>query len=259
MYDGRVGRWMTTDPYSQYHSPYLAMRNDPINLIDPDGGFAFGGPDNPKPTVITIRYEYTVNSSNIPFVEIYRSITGTFTKLTKRSITNISFGDTDGGYQVNIETPRVYPHNRDNPSYTTQIYISDDLDNLEEVNNSSMASAFTDGFKVGVSTALVDEVVNAGVLSAYKLPSRFKVLPAQKQKGIRFRDPKNAQSEVRIMKGNPNSPHVSQQSAYIKYKHNGTFYDVKGNPIKSAAGGGKSDAAHIPLKNFDPSVMPKFD
>jgi RHS repeat-associated protein len=39
MYDGRVGRWMTTDPYSQFHSPYLAMANDPINRIDPDGGF----------------------------------------------------------------------------------------------------------------------------------------------------------------------------------------------------------------------------
>jgi hypothetical protein len=42
MYDGRVGRWMTTDPYSQYHSPYLAMGNNPIRMIDPDGGEAFG-------------------------------------------------------------------------------------------------------------------------------------------------------------------------------------------------------------------------
>ena len=40
MYDGRVGRWMTTDPYSQYHSPYLAMGNNPIRMIDPDGGNA---------------------------------------------------------------------------------------------------------------------------------------------------------------------------------------------------------------------------
>jgi hypothetical protein len=39
-YDGRVGRWMTTDPYSQYHSPYLAMGNNPVKMIDPDGGFA---------------------------------------------------------------------------------------------------------------------------------------------------------------------------------------------------------------------------
>jgi len=41
MYDGRVGRWMTTDPYSQYHSPYLAMGNRPISGIDPDGGKFF--------------------------------------------------------------------------------------------------------------------------------------------------------------------------------------------------------------------------
>jgi hypothetical protein len=42
MYDGRVGRWMTTDPYSQYHSPYLAMGNNPVKMIDPDGGRAYG-------------------------------------------------------------------------------------------------------------------------------------------------------------------------------------------------------------------------
>jgi hypothetical protein len=41
MYDGRVGRWMTMDPYSQYHSPYLAMGNNPIRMIDPDGGSAW--------------------------------------------------------------------------------------------------------------------------------------------------------------------------------------------------------------------------
>jgi RHS repeat-associated protein len=39
MYDGRVGRWMTTDPYSQYHSPYLAMGNNPVNKIDYNGGW----------------------------------------------------------------------------------------------------------------------------------------------------------------------------------------------------------------------------
>jgi len=51
MYDGRVGRWMTTDPYSQYHSPYLAMGNNPIRMIDPDGGFAFGGHGDPPLTM----------------------------------------------------------------------------------------------------------------------------------------------------------------------------------------------------------------
>jgi RHS repeat-associated protein len=39
MYSSRIGRWMTTDPYGQYHSPYVGMGNDPVNGVDPDGGF----------------------------------------------------------------------------------------------------------------------------------------------------------------------------------------------------------------------------
>ncbi len=39
LWDGRIGRWLTTDPYGQYHSPYLGMGNNPISGIDPDGGY----------------------------------------------------------------------------------------------------------------------------------------------------------------------------------------------------------------------------
>ncbi|MBK9629162.1 MAG: RHS repeat-associated core domain-containing protein [Flavobacteriales bacterium] len=38
-YDGRIGRWLTTDPYGQHHSPYLAMSNNPVSFVDPDGGY----------------------------------------------------------------------------------------------------------------------------------------------------------------------------------------------------------------------------
>ena len=38
MYDPVIGRWLTTDPYDEFWSPYLAMGNDPVNLTDPDGG-----------------------------------------------------------------------------------------------------------------------------------------------------------------------------------------------------------------------------
>jgi len=38
-WDGRLARWTTTDPYGQYWSPYLGMGNNPINAVDPDGGF----------------------------------------------------------------------------------------------------------------------------------------------------------------------------------------------------------------------------
>lgn len=39
LWDNRIGRWLKTDPYGQYASPFLGMGNDPINGIDKDGGF----------------------------------------------------------------------------------------------------------------------------------------------------------------------------------------------------------------------------
>lgn len=33
-----LGRWSAPDPYAQFHSPYIAMANNPINMTDPDGG-----------------------------------------------------------------------------------------------------------------------------------------------------------------------------------------------------------------------------
>ncbi len=39
MYEPVIGRWMVTDPYGQFHSPYLGMGNNPVGGVDPDGGF----------------------------------------------------------------------------------------------------------------------------------------------------------------------------------------------------------------------------
>lgn len=39
LWDGRIGRWLSPDPYGQYDSPYLGMGNNPIGTIDPDGGY----------------------------------------------------------------------------------------------------------------------------------------------------------------------------------------------------------------------------
>jgi RHS repeat-associated protein len=39
LWDGRIGRWLSPDPYGQYASPYLGMGNNPIGMIDPDGGY----------------------------------------------------------------------------------------------------------------------------------------------------------------------------------------------------------------------------
>lgn len=39
LWDGRIGRWLSPDPYGQHSSPYLGMGNNPISSIDPDGGW----------------------------------------------------------------------------------------------------------------------------------------------------------------------------------------------------------------------------
>jgi RHS repeat-associated protein len=36
-YDAQIGRWHTVDPMDEFHSPYVYVGNDPVNLIDPDG------------------------------------------------------------------------------------------------------------------------------------------------------------------------------------------------------------------------------
>ncbi|GAB4519400.1 MAG: hypothetical protein Tsb004_30440 [Allomuricauda sp.] len=38
LWDGRIGRWLTTDPMGEFASPYLGMGNNPISRIDPTGG-----------------------------------------------------------------------------------------------------------------------------------------------------------------------------------------------------------------------------
>jgi RHS repeat-associated protein len=38
LWDGRIGRWLTTDPAREFASPYLGMGNRPTVAIDPDGG-----------------------------------------------------------------------------------------------------------------------------------------------------------------------------------------------------------------------------
>ncbi len=40
-YDPVIGRWTVVDPYGQYWSPYLAMGNNPVSGVDPNGGITF--------------------------------------------------------------------------------------------------------------------------------------------------------------------------------------------------------------------------
>lgn len=39
LWDGRIGRWLSPDPYGQHSSPYSSMGNNPVSHIDNDGGY----------------------------------------------------------------------------------------------------------------------------------------------------------------------------------------------------------------------------
>jgi RHS repeat-associated protein len=45
-YDASLGRWFNSDPYEQFDSPYVAMGNNPIVSIDPDGGYCYDANGN---------------------------------------------------------------------------------------------------------------------------------------------------------------------------------------------------------------------
>jgi RHS repeat-associated protein len=42
-YDSQIGRFVNADPYNQFANPYTGIGNDPVNLIDPSGGWASTG------------------------------------------------------------------------------------------------------------------------------------------------------------------------------------------------------------------------
>jgi RHS repeat-associated protein len=39
-YDPQIARWVQQDPYQQFASPYVALGGDPVNMIDPSGGWS---------------------------------------------------------------------------------------------------------------------------------------------------------------------------------------------------------------------------
>jgi RHS repeat-associated protein len=43
-YDPQIGRWLSIDPYDEFTSGYIGMGNNPVNKVDPTGGFTDPSP-----------------------------------------------------------------------------------------------------------------------------------------------------------------------------------------------------------------------
>lgn len=85
------------------------------------------------------------------------------------------------------------------------------------------------------------------------VPSHWRIVPSKKGGGVRYIDPSptNKGNSVRIMPGNPNSPHPNSQVPYARWTKNGQYLDKHGNVVSKNAPEG-----HIPLDEFvfDPTV-----
>lgn len=82
------------------------------------------------------------------------------------------------------------------------------------------------------------------------VPEEWIIKSANKQLGIKYVDPENTRTSVRISAGNPSSDYTEQQEPYVVVQINGVFYDVNGDKIlgdKPSA----TEEAHIPYSEFD--------
>jgi hypothetical protein len=64
------------------------------------------------------------------------------------------------------------------------------------------------------------------------------------EKGLIFHPEGNTHKNIRLMPGNPNSPHSVSQKPYVIWKENGKTLDVRGNPSTDP------NLTHIPLEQF---------
>ena len=201
--------------------------------------------ENLSPTSFTYTLDYEANSSNIPFVESYRHAAGTFTNVLETGeVSDFVEGDTGGGFNITLRVPKIYPHNRDNPTFTTYTGTGSDLDNLTWEKETSLGQAFVDGFnagwRVGLSTAIQEELATAILFKRFNLSNAksfegadpellrvffkkkgWKINPTQ-NRGFRATNPNDKYDVFHIVRGNAsklkpdsNIPKV-KQGDYLK-------------------------------------------
>jgi len=94
MYDARIGRWLTVDPYGQFASPYIGMGNIPHIATDPNGGLCCG--DIPEVAINATAANQAMlgaaalsKSINDPFV-LLPAVTITHSLLTRTIVSGIA-------------------------------------------------------------------------------------------------------------------------------------------------------------------------
>ncbi len=193
LWDSRIGRWLTTDPYGQHSSPYLGMGNNPTSRIDQDGGIdepiKFTLDDNESSSFEPLNsfkntdwYEKLDENGNPTGVfawfdgdydiQGYRHL-GYNTTVNSRDIngnrTLIKFdGDTKSSYLYNSETAEYDFLNNYNyiDSSALVIPMLYDWYNSGKIVGDQFGGAFINGFQ-GVGILIYEGIANGRDLGGY--------------------------------------------------------------------------------------------
>ncbi|WP_255518209.1 RHS repeat-associated core domain-containing protein [Fulvivirga sp. M361] len=160
-YDPVIGRWMATDPARQHASPYLSFSNNPINRVDPDGGF-----DWYTDTDGNLRYDENVTSQ------------ADVDALGGGQYIDESFSDginayMPGGGIMNLETGQFSPTNFV-ASFTEPLYGRSSIEGYDYVAAVTTLNSNAESCPVGYCAKYVRLALEGGGLSTSGRPGSAK-------------------------------------------------------------------------------------
>ncbi|RXK58566.1 hypothetical protein ESA94_18210 [Lacibacter luteus] len=134
-YDPQIGRWLSLDPYNEFASGYIGIGNDPINLVDPTGGFV-----NP-PTALSKAIAFArANSSTVTLLKsgqlsvVYALSDGTITyKLFGIANASVGVGLISSQIVNNVNSIMLFYRHAPQPIYTRNIYSNSDATRVSNV------------------------------------------------------------------------------------------------------------------------------
>ena len=164
LYDLRINRWLTTDPYKVHPSPYLGMANNPVITIDPDGGCPEGWDcyndyNEGSEGIILDGVEVTLEMSNIN--RLYESLGSSIPAAT--TIAGTSFSLAKGDFLKGID----YNFYKNAPKGTFGVKINGE--------GKYWSNNFRGGTKAAISNTSVLEA-KSNARSAINAGNSFKAL-----------------------------------------------------------------------------------
>ena len=238
--------WLSVDPMKDKYpsmSPYNYCAWDPVKLVDPDG------------REFCLNDDIVIKGANNSSVTI------------KTNIVDVSINiDYDFGGNYVLEGEEVLSAALDLVGIVDPSGVFDGANIVLQAKNGEWGYVALSAVglipyvgdipkigKIGKDIKILQKEIRSIKVNSIN-PSGWIEKVSKKGDGKVYCDPNNAQNNIRIMTGNPNSPNPAQRVDYVKYQKNGVFYYVNGKPLVN----GRCAEAHIPLSEYNSSVMPPF-